>query len=102
MMLTNRVAATNGEDGGSALLSAPQVAELFDVPESWVTEQARHGTLPSIRLGHYVRFKAEEIQRFVAEHAKQAALTTLRRLSAQTSADSFRIPPLDLNAKLFD
>jgi excisionase family DNA binding protein len=52
---------------------APQVAKLFDVPESWVREQARLGTLPSIRLGHYVRFKAEEIQRFIAEREKQAA-----------------------------
>jgi len=30
-------------------------------------------TLRSIRLNHYVRFKAEEIQRFVAELAKQVA-----------------------------
>lgn len=72
-MLSHRVAASNGKTGESPLLSAPQVAKLFDVPESWVREQARLGTLPSIRLGHYVRFKAEEIQRFVAERAKQAA-----------------------------
>ena len=72
-MLSHRVATSNGKNGESALLSAPQVAKLFDVPESWVREQARLGTLPSIRLGHYVRFKAEEIQRFVAERAKQVA-----------------------------
>jgi excisionase family DNA binding protein len=73
MMLTHRVANSTGKNGDNALLSAPQVAKLFDVPESWVREQARLGTLPSIRLGHYVRFKAEELQRFVAERAKQAA-----------------------------
>lgn len=73
MMLTHRVANSSGKSGESALLSTPQVAKLFEVPESWVREQARLGTLPSIRLGHYVRFKAEEIQRFVAERAKQAA-----------------------------
>jgi excisionase family DNA binding protein len=73
MMLTHRVAASNGNNRDSALLSAPQVAKLFDVPESWVRKQARLGTLPSIRLGHYVRFKAEEIQRFIADRAKQAA-----------------------------
>ena len=73
MTLSHRVASSNGKNGEAALLSAPQVAKLFDVPESWVREQARLGTLPSIRLGHYVRFKAEEIQRFVAERAKQAA-----------------------------
>lgn len=73
MMLSHRVATTSGKNGESALLNAPQVAKLFDVPESWVREQARLGTLPSIRLGHHVRFKGEEIQRFVAERAKQAA-----------------------------
>jgi excisionase family DNA binding protein len=73
MMLTHRVASSNGKNTDSALLSAPQVAKLFDVPESWVREQARLGTLPSIRLGHYVRFKAEEIQRFITERTKQAA-----------------------------
>jgi predicted DNA-binding transcriptional regulator AlpA len=73
MMLSHRVATSNGKNGDSALLSAPQVAKLFDVPESWVRDQARLCALPSIRLGHYVRFKAEEIQRFVAERAKQPA-----------------------------
>ena len=73
MMLTHRVANSTGKNGDSALLSAPQVAKLFDVPESWVREQARLGTLPSIRLGHYVRFKAEELQRFVVERVKQSA-----------------------------
>jgi excisionase family DNA binding protein len=73
MMLSHRVATSSGKNGESALLSAPQVAKLFDVPESWVREQARLGTLPSIRSGHYVRFKAEEIQRFIAERAKQSA-----------------------------
>jgi excisionase family DNA binding protein len=73
MMLTHRVVNSTGKNGDSALLSAPQVAKLFDVPESWVREQARLGTLPSIRLGDYVRFKAEELQRFVVEPGKQAA-----------------------------
>jgi hypothetical protein len=61
--------------GGEAgkLLGAPQVAKMFDVPESWVREQARLGNLPSIRLGHYVRFKPAEITRFVAARDSNAA-----------------------------
>jgi hypothetical protein len=46
---------------------------LFDVPESWVREQARLGTIPSIRLGHYMRFKVEEIERFVVARSRHAA-----------------------------
>ena len=62
---------SGGNDG--KLLSAPQVAKTFDVPESWVREQARLGNLPSIRLGHYVRFKPAEIARFVAARDSNAA-----------------------------
>ena len=72
LILGEHLADSDPKNGGG-LLSAPQVAELFDVPESWVRERARLGTLPSIRLGHYVRFKSEEIQRFLSERAKQAA-----------------------------
>lgn len=66
------VGSQSGADEGT-LLSAPQVAKMFDVPESWVREQARLGNLPSIRLGHYVRFKPAEIARFVAARDSNAA-----------------------------
>ena len=59
----------NGNNGNSGLLSAPQLAELWNIPETWVREQARLGVLPSIRLGHYVRFRLEEVERFVAKRA---------------------------------
>jgi excisionase family DNA binding protein len=59
--------------GNSGLLSAPQLAELWNIPESWVREQARMGNLPSIRLGHYVRFRTKEVERFLAERANQGA-----------------------------
>jgi hypothetical protein len=68
MMLSHRVTNRNGKNGESALMSAPQVAKLFEVPECRVREQVRLGALPSIRLGHYVRFKAEEIQRAKRGH----------------------------------
>jgi hypothetical protein len=67
----NTASQSGGDDG--KLLSAPHVAKMFDVPESWVREQARLGKLPSIRLGHYVRFKPEEIARFVAARDSNAA-----------------------------
>ena len=47
--------------------------KLFGVPESWVREQARLGILPSFKLGHYVRFRIEEVERFLAQRASQAA-----------------------------
>ena len=62
---------TNPAEAG--LLDAPELAKRFGVPESWVREQARLGKLPFIRLGHYVRFRLEEVERFLAERANHAA-----------------------------
>src|SRR5713226_4536914 len=72
LMLSERI-ATRGVNNASRLLPARELAELFGVPESWVKEQARLGNLPSFKLGHYVRFRIEEVERFLAERASQAA-----------------------------
>ena len=55
----------------SKLLAAAELAEIFGVPESWVREQARLGNLPSFKLGHYVRFRIEDVERYLAERANQ-------------------------------
>jgi len=73
LMLSQRVANGGARNTGSALLSAAELAKLLSVPETWVREQARLGNLPSFKLGHYVRFRLEEVERFLAERASQAA-----------------------------
>jgi len=73
LMLSQRVAHGGNMNAGSALLSAAELAKLLGVPESWVREQARLGNLPSFKLGHYVRFRIEEVERFLTERASQAA-----------------------------
>ena len=73
LMLSQRVANGGTRNVGCALLSAAELAKLLGVPESWVREQARLGNLPSIKLGHYVRFRLEELERILAERASQAA-----------------------------
>jgi excisionase family DNA binding protein len=40
------------------------------VPKTWISEAARRGEIPTVRLGHYVRFKIEDLQVFV-ERRKQ-------------------------------
>jgi excisionase family DNA binding protein len=42
--------------------TARQVAARYNVPESWVYEQARLGNLPSVQLGRYVRFRLTEVE----------------------------------------
>ena len=73
LMLSERIATKGQGHAGSKLLGARELAELFGVPESWVREQARLGNLPSFKLGHYVRFRIEEVERFLANRASQAA-----------------------------
>jgi excisionase family DNA binding protein len=69
LMLSRRTTNGDGKHLGSALMSAPDLAKLFGVPESWVREQARLGNLPFIKLGHYVRFRIEEVEQFLAARA---------------------------------
>jgi excisionase family DNA binding protein len=43
------------------LLTAAEVAELLAVPESWVREHTRRGSLPRVQLGRYVRYRRAAI-----------------------------------------
>jgi excisionase family DNA binding protein len=49
------------------LLTAGEVAELLGVPKSWVYEQSRKGTIPTVTLGHYRRYRAEAIAAWIEE-----------------------------------
>ena len=49
------------------LLDAKGAAELLNVPESWVRQEARADRIPHIKLGaRYVRFDAEELQEWLS------------------------------------
>jgi excisionase family DNA binding protein len=63
-LLADRSSATKS-DGFPRLLNAKQLAEHLAVPESGVREQARLGQLPSIKLGHYVRFRLDDVQSYL-------------------------------------
>lgn len=45
----------------STLVNAAEMARILGVPENWVRDRARAGTLPSHRLGHYRRFAPDEV-----------------------------------------
>ena len=52
------------------LLDAKEIAERLGVPESWVRESARLGAMPCVRLGRYVRFDLDDVERWI-ETCKQ-------------------------------
>lgn len=58
-------ARISGNSPSPALLSADAAAKLFEVPKSWISEAARRGELPSVRVGHYVRFRADDLENFI-------------------------------------
>ncbi len=62
-------ANSNGHNSPT-LLSAEAAAKFFDVPKSWVSEAARRGEIPSVRLGHYVRFRIEDLHAFIERNAQ--------------------------------
>lgn len=69
--------------GIDELLTADEVAELLHIPRSTVSDYARRGVLPSIKLGRHVRFVRSD----VAE-----AIEQLRLGRAATRGDASRSP----------
>jgi excisionase family DNA binding protein len=48
-----------------SLVTAQEVADLLGVPVSWVYEQSRRGSIPTVTLGRYRRYRVEAIERWV-------------------------------------
>ena len=49
------------------LLTAREVAELLNVPESWVREATRNSRLPHLKLGRYRRYQHSAIEAWLAD-----------------------------------
>jgi excisionase family DNA binding protein len=64
------------------LLTAPEVADLLAVPESWVREATREGRLPHLKLGRYRRYQRSEIESWLqSQKAGPAGLASRRETS---------------------
>jgi excisionase family DNA binding protein len=51
------------------LWEARHVAAVLSVPVSWVREQTRRGEIPCVRLGRYVRYRREDVERWIEGRA---------------------------------
>jgi excisionase family DNA binding protein len=49
------------------LIDAKAAGRLLGVPHTWQLAQARAGRIPHHRLGHYVRFSAEDLKQWLQE-----------------------------------
>jgi excisionase family DNA binding protein len=49
------------------LIDAKAAGRLLGVPHTWLLSQARAGGIPHHRLGHYVRFNADDLDLWLQE-----------------------------------
>jgi excisionase family DNA binding protein len=61
------------------LFDAAAIADRLGVPKSWVLESARSGSMPCVRLGRYVRFDLDDVERWIEECKRPGRTTALRR-----------------------
>jgi len=54
------------------LLRVEDVAARLDVPTSWVYHAAKEQLIPSVRVGYYVRFRAADIEEWIAQGGRSA------------------------------
>lgn len=50
------------------LIDAKAAGRLLGVPHTWLLAQARAGCIPHHRLGHYVRFSADDLKLWLQEN----------------------------------
>ncbi len=46
---------------------------MLGVPKTWVYEQSRRGSIPTVTLGRYRRYREEAIRRWIEEREELAA-----------------------------
>src|SRR5258708_3222553 len=57
--------------GSKALLTAGELPEPLNLPESWLRNEERLGRISSVRAGKYVRFRLNDVERALAERKDQ-------------------------------
>ncbi len=57
------------------LLTAEEVARILNVSTAWVYDHAdrKRPLIPSVRLGKAVRFRPEDVQKFIEEMTRRVA-----------------------------
>lgn len=65
------------------LLTASDLAEMLNVPESWVREHTRSGAIPHLELGRYKRYRLDDVLAWLDEVATGAG-PRFRRYSPQS------------------
>jgi excisionase family DNA binding protein len=65
-------------------MTAEQVAELLQVPKSWVHEATRERRISHVRLGRYIRFEHGEIENWLAQLRVEGRMYRARTIALPT------------------
>ena len=84
-----RAFADNGNHRDHLLLNTRQAADLLCLPASWVASAARRGGIPSVKLGHHIRFKVSDLETFIDEQCERVEMPALQRRT-ETASNSER------------
>jgi excisionase family DNA binding protein len=63
------------------LLDANEVADLLNVPVSWVRESTRSGVMPAIPLGRYWRYDRADVLAWIQSCKQPGRAIQLRQLA---------------------
>jgi len=55
------------------LLSIPDVCQELGMGKSWVYRRIKNGEIPSVKLGHNIKIKREDLEQYLESQRYQAA-----------------------------
>jgi excisionase family DNA binding protein len=73
-------------DEPDRLLTAHEVADLLGVHLSWIRSATREGTIPSVPLGRYRRYRRSSVLAWVDDLEQPGRPVRLRSVTPRTAA----------------
>ena len=64
-VLREEMAGQNGNQEPKLLYSTKEASHILGVPETWLGRAARQGIVQCVRMGHYVRFTANNLESYI-------------------------------------
>ncbi|MBI5197863.1 MAG: helix-turn-helix domain-containing protein [Nitrospirae bacterium] len=55
----------------TALLTRPEVAEILRLKEATIKAKTARGEIPSVKMGRAVRYRPEDVYRYIVEHIRE-------------------------------
>lgn len=62
------------DEGLERMLGIKDVAKILGLGDTWVHRAARKGNLPAVKIAGKYRFKPSELQRWIDDQGKKAAV----------------------------